>query len=246
MHLTILILVLRRLICSVCENKYIQVSNSTSPNCWGEPIKNNDDPKNINWKDFVDNNQHHPDLANITEIFRKSIMKAYPDLDIIEKLEKLSLGSVRRAKVDFSQFVSQNKDGNMTGDFRFNNWDFFNKTKFQAKITIDGSHEDFADKILANISNDPHFRIQKNVSSTRSYLDVYLYNSTRNSCEPCDLCDDLNPDFLSTRLAEKNTDLEYLPWHTGTTRTLPKDKKGKKTLLTKDIPEILKHYKDKR
>merc|ERR1719219_1146566 len=115
----------------------------------------------------------------------------------------------------------------MDGDFRFNNWDVFNKTKFQAKIDIGGSPEDFADKILANIPKDPHFRIQKNVSSTQSYLEVYLHNSKRKSGKECDLCDFLQPDFLSARL-EGNTDLEYLSWHQGANGDLPKDKKRKK------------------
>merc|ERR1712018_827205 len=155
--------VLRKLICLSCENKYVQISRT--PGCWGDPIMVNDDPK-INWQDFINNQQHHHAQASITEIFRTSIKEAFPELDINE--------------FNFSTLLSQNTDEAMAVDFRFNNWDFFNKIKHKGGIQVVNSLE-VADRILANIPKDPHFRIQKNVSRTHSYLDVYLQNSPRKS-----------------------------------------------------------------
>ena len=184
------------------------------------------------------NHNQHPnqDLARIIEIFKNSIRQAYPEVDINQ-----------------IKFINTDE-----ADFRFNNWDFFNQIKYKWRIQAENSNE-VAEKILEKIPEDAQFTIRKNISPTHSYLDAFLPNSTKKPCVECDLCDLVGkpleetdqdvPDFLSSRLVG-NTDLDYLPWSwqkNGTFRAdLPRDKIGKRNLLTKDIPEVLKHYKEKR
>ena len=188
------------------------------------------------------NHNQHPnhDLARITEIFKTSIRQAYPEVDINQ--------------IKLSKLLNQNTD---EADFRFNNWVFFNKIKHKWGIQAENSNE-VAEKILEKIPEDAQFTIRKNISLTHSYLDAFLPNSTKKPCVECDLCDLVKtpleetaqdvPDFLSSRLVG-NTDLDYLPWswQNGIFRAdLASDKIGKRNLLTKDIPEVLKHYKEKR
>ena len=188
------------------------------------------------------NHNQHPnhDLARITEIFKNSIRQAYPEVDINQ--------------IKLSKLLNQNTD---EADFRFNNWGFFNQIKYKWRIKAENSNE-VAEKILEKIPKDKQFTIRKNITLKHSYLDAFLPNSTKKPCVECDLCDLVGkpleetdqdvPDFLSSRLVG-NTDLDYLPWswQNGTFRAdLPRDKIGKRNLLTKDIPEVLKHYKEKR